>query len=117
MSTEQMAELRTHPETLGYAATAFASVMSGMFVDRRQTWAAIEQISAPVLVLWGDQDPLIARPMIDGVLARQPDWDLHVFAGAGHNAPAERPDEYADAVGRWLARTSISPDSPNEAAR
>jgi hypothetical protein len=40
--------------------------------------------------------------MIDDALARRPDWHLHVLAGAGHNAPAERPDEYVETVGRWL---------------
>lgn len=98
----QIAEVRHHPETLGHAATAFASVVSGMWVDQAETWSAVDRVAAPVLVLWGSEDPLIVRPMIDTVLARRPDWHLHVLAGAGHGAPAERPEEYAEAFGRWL---------------
>jgi pimeloyl-ACP methyl ester carboxylesterase len=52
--------------------------------------------------MWGEDDPMLERPMIDGVLPRRPDWNLQVFAGAGHAAPAERPEEYTAAVGRWL---------------
>lgn len=99
---EQIAEVRHHPETLGYAATAFASAVSGIYVDRSATWSAIDRVAAPVLLLWGPEDPLIIRPMIDDVLARRPDWHLHVLTGAGHGAPAERPDEYLEAVDRWL---------------
>jgi hypothetical protein len=73
--------------TLGYAATAFASILSSILVDQPATWSAIDRIVAPVLVLWGDQDPLVERSLLDAVLGRRPDWDLHVFEGAGHGAP------------------------------
>lgn len=99
---EQMAEVRHHPETLGYAATAFASVVSEICVDQSKTWSAIDRVAAPVLLLWGSEDPLTTRPMIDDVLARRPDWHLHVLAGAGHGAPAEQPEKYIEAVARWL---------------
>lgn len=109
---EHMAEVRDHPATLGYAATAFASVVSSICVDQPATWAAIDRIVAPVLVLWDDKDPLVERPMLDAVLARRPDWNLHVFEGAGHGAPAERPDEYLDAVAHWLAGAGDAGDTP-----
>lgn len=99
---EQIAEVRNHPETLGYAATAFTSVVSGIYVDQQETWSAIDRVAQPVLLLWGSEDPLISRQEIDDVLARRPGWHLHVFSGAGHGAPVERPDEYIEAVGQWL---------------
>lgn len=105
--TEELAGLRSHPETLGYAATAFASVLSGIVIDQHRVWDAIDRIAAPVLLMWGDEDPLLERPVIDAVLARRSDWDLHVLAGAGHAAPVERPDEYAAAVRRWLTHHSF----------
>lgn len=85
------------------APATFASVVAGIFVDQAPTWRAIDQIDAPVLVLWGNEDPLVERPMIEQLLARRPDWNLHVFDGAGHAAPVERPDEYVGAFARWLA--------------
>lgn len=100
---DQLGEVRSDPERMGYAATAFASTVSGIFVDQRSAMEAIDRVAAPVLLLWGEADPLIVRPLIDHVLARRPDWDLHVFASAGHAAPLEAPDEYVEAVSRWLA--------------
>lgn len=106
--TEQIAGLRLHPERMGHAATAFASVVSDIFVNQQATWDAIDRITTPVLLLWGEEDPLITRPMIDQVLARHPEWDLHVFPGTGHSAPVEVPDQYVRAVGEWLGRNQAA---------
>jgi pimeloyl-ACP methyl ester carboxylesterase len=103
LSTDQMRELRSRPRQLANAVTAFASAMSAMYVRQRRALAAIDQVTAPVLLLWGDQDPLIDQPVIDGLVARRPDWDLHVFASAGHLAPLELPDAYVRLVGKWAA--------------
>ncbi|MQA10570.1 MAG: alpha/beta fold hydrolase [Pseudonocardiaceae bacterium] len=100
--TDQLAELRSDPSKMAYAATAFGSVVSGIFVNRRPVFDAIDRITAPVLLLWGAEDPLVERQAVDQVLARRPDWHLHVFASAGHAAPLEVPEEYVDVVGRWL---------------
>ena len=106
--SEQFAELRAHPERMGHAATALASVVSGLFVDSRRMLAAIDRIAVPVLVVLGDQDPVIERSTIDHVLARRPDWDLHVLECTGHLAPLEVPEHYAEAVGRWLSQPSAT---------
>lgn len=105
---EQFVELRTHPERMGHAATAFASVVSAMVVDSSPTREAIDRIAVPVLLIIGDQDPVIERSTIDHVLARRPDWDVHVLTSAGHLAPLEMPDRYAEAVGRWLGHPSTT---------
>jgi pimeloyl-ACP methyl ester carboxylesterase len=66
--------------------------------------AAIDQVPGPVLVVWGDQDRLVARPIIDHALERRPDWQLRVVESAGHLAPLELPDAYVDAVRGWLVQ-------------
>lgn len=101
--TEQLHELQSEPQRMGAAATAWASAVSAMFIDRRPALQAIDRLAAPALLVAGGQDPLIGRPVIDYVLARRPDWKLHTFGDAGHLAPLELPDAYADVVGRWLA--------------
>lgn len=102
LAAEQARELRDHPAWLGYAVTAFASVAASMFVSRRRALAAIDQVTVPVLLVWGDQDRLVTRPVIDHAVARRPDWRLHVLESAGHTAPLELPDAYVDAVRGWL---------------
>ncbi|WP_431902596.1 hypothetical protein [Nonomuraea sp. bgisy101] len=50
-------ELRAaQPRRLGAAVTAFASVLSALFADRRPVHQAIARIGAPTLLLWGDED-------------------------------------------------------------
>jgi pimeloyl-ACP methyl ester carboxylesterase len=99
---EQLAKLRANPNNVGLLATAIASVVWENFVDQRPTLAAIDRITAPTLLLWGEEDPLVERATVDRVLARRPDWALHGIAGAGHAAPLEVPDRYVEAVGQWL---------------
>ncbi|MFI0352405.1 alpha/beta fold hydrolase [Actinomadura sp. 9N407] len=94
-------ELRgARPRRLGDAVTAFASVMSALYVDRRSIDRAIDGARAPALVLWGGQDGLITRGTVDELVERRPDWELCVFETAGHLLPLEAPDDYVRAVGR-----------------
>ena len=104
LAADQMREVRNHPARLGYAVTAFASATSSAFVSRRQMLAAIDQVAVPVLLVWGDQDRLVVREIIDHVVQRRPDWQLRVLESAGHAAPLELPDAYVDAVRGWLAQ-------------
>jgi pimeloyl-ACP methyl ester carboxylesterase len=52
---------RGHPERLAGAATAFASITRTMFITQRSTNQALDAVRVPVLVLWGTDDPLVAR--------------------------------------------------------
>ena len=65
---------------------------------------AIDTVAVPVLLVWGDQDQLVQREVIDHALERRPDWHLHVLESAGHAAPLEVPDAYARAVLSWLTQ-------------
>ncbi|GAA2986512.1 alpha/beta fold hydrolase [Streptosporangium longisporum] len=97
-------ELRhARPGGLDAAVTAFASVLSALFVDRSPVHRAIARVGAPTLLLWGDRDGLITRSAIDDLAARRPDWERRIFPGAGHLLPLETPHGYTETVGRWLA--------------
>ncbi|MFI7131973.1 alpha/beta fold hydrolase [Nonomuraea sp. NPDC050153] len=96
-------ELRAaQPRRLGAAVTAFASVLSALFVDRRPVHQRIARVDAPTLLLWGDQDALIPRATLDDLTTRRPDWERQVFPAAGHLLPLETPHGYVEAVARWL---------------
>jgi pimeloyl-ACP methyl ester carboxylesterase len=83
------------------AVTAFASAVRALYVRRRPVREAIDRVSVPTLLLWGDRDPLIGRPVIDDLAARRPDWSLHVVESVGHLLPLEVASAYADVVGQW----------------
>jgi pimeloyl-ACP methyl ester carboxylesterase len=101
LAADQIREVGKDPARMAYAVTAFASATSSAFVSRRRMLAAIDRVALPVLLVWGDQDRLVARRVIDHALQRRPDWQLHVLESAGHNAPLELPDAYVDAFLGW----------------
>jgi pimeloyl-ACP methyl ester carboxylesterase len=98
---EELDRIRAQPDRLPDAVTAFASAVSAMYVKRRPVWDAIDRVPVPTLLLWGEQDPLIGRPVIDNLIARRPDWDLRTFESVGHLLPPEVASAYADVVGEW----------------
>lgn len=106
---EQLQGLRSQPRRLRGGVVAFASALSAMYVDQRPATEAIDRLAAPTLLLWGDQDPLIERGVIDHLIARRPDWDLCVFETVGHLPPWEVPEAYVEAVARWLAKHDLPP--------
>ena len=105
---QELDRIRAQPDRLPDAVTAFASAVSAIYVNRRPVWDAIDRVSVPTLLLWGDQDPLIGRPVIDNLIARRPDRDLRTHESAGHLLPLEVATAYADVAGEWW-RQAASP--------
>ena len=103
---EELDEMRARPDRLPDAVAAFASAVSAMYVNRRPVREAIGRVAVPALLLWGDQDPLIGRPVIDDLTARRPDWSLHVFESVGHLLPVEVASACADVIGGWWCRSA-----------
>lgn len=81
-------------------ATAAESLM-GRLMAAGRLWRVVAQVEAPTLLLWGDADQLIGRPVIDEVRRRRPDWDHEVLEGAGHCPQIEVPARYVDAIATW----------------
>jgi pimeloyl-ACP methyl ester carboxylesterase len=98
------------PWRLDGAAAAWTSAVTAMYVRRRPIQEAIDRVAAPTLLLWGDQDPLIDRTVIDGLISRRSDWHLRVVHGAGHVLPMEVPDRYVAVVTSWY--TASTPNKP-----
>ncbi len=86
------------------AMAAAAESLVGRLMASGGLWRTVEQVDAPTLLLWGDADRLIGRPVIDEVRRRRPDWDHEVFEGAGHCPQIEIPERYVDAVATWSPR-------------
>jgi pimeloyl-ACP methyl ester carboxylesterase len=97
------------PWRLDCVAAAWTSAVTAMYVRRRPVEEAIDRVAAPTLLLWGDQDPLIDRTVIDGLITRRTDWNLRVIHGAGHVLPMEVPDRYVEVV-----TSSFTAPTPNK---
>jgi len=86
-------------ESLGYAAESLvASLLGG-----REVTEAIRGMTHRVLVVWGDGDRLVSRPVIDHVVGLRPDWRVAVLPDVGHIPQMEAPERYVAVVERWLA--------------
>lgn len=72
--------------------------LADLYVEGREIEAAVDAITAPTLLVWGDADRLVGRASIDAVMARRPDWTLAVFDGVGHTPMLETPTVYVGAV-------------------
>src|SRR5690606_29099899 len=58
----------------------------------------LAELTTPVLVLWGDSDPVISAEEGASLAAALPNGAGFEIAGAGHLAPIERPQAVADAL-------------------
>jgi len=67
------------------------------FLRARPTWAAIRRVQAPTLVLWGDQDKLVAPDLAGFVAAAVADSRVLVLTDVGHTAMMEDPQTSARA--------------------
>lgn len=85
----------------GFAAAATSLVRA--LVGRRQLDRAVARIEAPTLVLWGDQDRLVGRPVIERIRRVRPDWHVQELPGVGHAPMMEAPEVYLRSVAAWMA--------------
>jgi pimeloyl-ACP methyl ester carboxylesterase len=66
--------------------------------------AALRSLEMPVLVGWGDCDPFFPVEQAERTAAAAP-ARLHVFSGAGHFLPHERPTEVAREIAEFATPT------------
>lgn len=102
-------EAAEHGRELSWRLASFVTAAESMMAQligpgRGRVQRAVATIEAPTLLLWGLDDRLVGRAVIDGLLARRPDWDCHVWEDVGHVPMIEVPDAFLDVVTGWLAR-------------
>jgi pimeloyl-ACP methyl ester carboxylesterase len=75
-------------------------------------WRAMERITAPTLVIWGDRDRVI--PPAHAQLANQaiPHAQVAIIEGTGHVPQLEAPERFTELVLRFLAEAW--PPEPDE---
>jgi pimeloyl-ACP methyl ester carboxylesterase len=81
-------------------ATAANSVVRAV-TTRRALEQSVSEVQAPTLVVWGEKDRLIGRPVIERLTQLRPDWDLEVLDDVGHVAMIEVPERYVETVTAW----------------
>jgi pimeloyl-ACP methyl ester carboxylesterase len=77
---------------------ATRGLVRSQFGQRAQAWAAMRSITAPTLVLWGDEDRLVHADLAPLVAAAIPHSRLLVLEHVGHTAMMEDPTTSARAM-------------------
>lgn len=89
------------------AARSLAGMAMGMGGRPPQATAPalLQQITCPVLVLWGRGDRLAPQTMAKAVMRLRPDWPLQVLEDCGHCPHDENPKHFNGKVLAWLRET------------
>ena len=66
----------------------------------------LEKITAPTVVLQGEDDPLVPVASAEDIAARVPGAELRLIPGLGHDIPAELVTTFADAITAAAKRAS-----------
>ena len=86
-------------ETMKVPAHVWQSAFSGILqVNHRRI---LRDITAPTLILWGNQDQVFTRPDQEALLSAIADSRLEEF-DAGHSFHWEKPKETAEALAKFL---------------
>ena len=91
-------------ESLAYAIESLVAALLG----GRELTEGVHAMGRDTLVVWGDEDALVGRPVIDHLAAQRPDWTYAVMPGIGHVPMMEAPDAYVDVVRAWLDGASVT---------
>ncbi len=73
-------------------------------MSNRLAHADLDALGIPILMITGSADQLFPAPLIIDSAARLANATLVEIAGAGHSPYFERPDEYNDALLRFLEK-------------
>jgi pimeloyl-ACP methyl ester carboxylesterase len=76
--------------------------------DRTDLAGRLREVTAPVLLLWGDDDPISPVAVGERLARLLPRAELVVLRGGTHDLVRERADEVAPLVERHLAGTDLA---------
>lgn len=110
VALENVALGRDRPWRLPAFATAAQTTVRAV-TSRRALEQAIAAVTAPTLVVWGERDRLIGRPVIERIRALRPDWRIAVLDGVGHVPMVEAPERYLEVVDAWHGEIETDGDA------
>jgi 2-hydroxy-6-oxonona-2,4-dienedioate hydrolase len=108
MSDEYLDHLREMYAAEGYTDAYLATVRSlgspRSFIGTMDVSRRLNRIEAPVLLIWGANDPLFPLEQARRAQALIPSARLAVIEGAGHTPQAEKPEEFNKQLAAFLRR-------------
>lgn len=86
---------------------AAAESIVALLVPGRRVRRAVDAVRSPTLMIWGEEDRLVGRHVIEGLAARRQDWDVELLEDCGHAPMLEVPDRYLELVTTWLDAADV----------
>lgn len=87
-------------ESLKVPARVWRATLKGLVEDN--SFQELHKIKAPTLIIWGDQDRLLAREDEEALAAAIPGAQFLVYRGAGHVFYWEEPERVATDIVRFI---------------
>lgn len=78
----------------------------GSLLDYDDT-SELPNVSAPVLLVWGDADALVPRSMQNELVRLLPRAELAVYQGVGHTPRWEQPERFANDVATFTSLAAL----------
>lgn len=99
----EVARRPAYPDVFARTARHLGTVRGVRAAWRRRLLAEVARLGLPTLVVWGDRDLILPVAGLDAARRAFPQAHTHRFERVGHMPQIERPDEFADVVGAFLA--------------
>ncbi|WP_104524868.1 alpha/beta fold hydrolase [Blastococcus atacamensis] len=91
------------------ARRAFLRTLRGVVDAKGQAVTALDRLyladSVPMLVIWGDRDPIVPAQHAEAVRSLVPSARVEVFEGAGHWPHLDEPGRFCDVLLDWIGTT------------
>jgi pimeloyl-ACP methyl ester carboxylesterase len=97
----ELIELRADLPGADDAFLASARTLLAINGSRRAAWSALATVTAPVLLVHGEQDRLVSVGSAREAARRLPQWTVDVLPGLGHLPQIEAPDRVASRILNW----------------
>jgi pimeloyl-ACP methyl ester carboxylesterase len=102
----KLVDLARTRQSFPEAPTAFAESARALFSYLTRKMRADEaRVTAPTLIVHGDNDRLVPLAAARALAARRPEFTLRVIDDCGHVPQLEVPDQFLGAAMPWLAAT------------
>jgi pimeloyl-ACP methyl ester carboxylesterase len=98
----ELVELRAEMPNADDAFLASARSLLAINGNPRTAWAALHEITAPVLLMHGEQDRLVSVGSAREAARRLPQWTVDVLPGLGHLPQIEAPDRVTSRILNWI---------------
>ena len=106
---ESQLEMHRIRRSLDWAIPAFRDAdrsISRYVLNRPRFRKLLHRVSAPTLLIHGEEDRLVSLDSARWALQERPDWDSVIFAEVGHVPMLEVPERFVAAVEDWLEPTA-----------